>query len=63
MKAENVNPIISDMITYINETKVQFVTGRRPLSQWDAYVRDVRNMGADRYVQIYQASYDRFMRK
>jgi putative aldouronate transport system substrate-binding protein len=59
---EDLYPINTDMLTYINETKVQFVTGRRPLSQWDAYVRDVRNMGADRFVAIYQASYDRYSR-
>ncbi|MCL2833582.1 MAG: extracellular solute-binding protein [Treponema sp.] len=60
---DELNPINSDMITYIDEAKVQFVTGRRPLSQWDAYVRDVKNMGADRYVAIYQAAYDRFSGK
>jgi putative aldouronate transport system substrate-binding protein len=58
---QQLNPIISDMITYIDESKVQFVTGRRPLSQWDAYVRNIRNMGADRYVAAYQAAFDRFM--
>ena len=54
------NPIISDMITYITEMQVQFITGRRPFSQWDAFVRDVRNMGADRFVAINQAAWDRF---
>jgi len=60
---QQLNPINSDMITYINESRVQFMTGRRPLSQWDAYVRDVRNMGADRYVALYQTSFDRYMGK
>jgi putative aldouronate transport system substrate-binding protein len=60
---DQLNPLISDIIAYINESKVQFVTGRRPLSQWDAYVREVRNMGADRYLALYQASYDRYSGK
>jgi putative aldouronate transport system substrate-binding protein len=55
------NPIISDMITYLNESRVQFVTGRRPLAQWDAFTANVRRMGADRYVALHQASFDRFM--
>jgi putative aldouronate transport system substrate-binding protein len=58
---QQLNPIISDMITYINESRVQFVTGRRPLAQWDAYVANVRRMGADRYVALQQAAFDRFM--
>jgi len=57
---EELNPIIADMIAYINEARVQFITGRRQLSQWDAYVRDIKNMGADRYTAIYQAAYDRW---
>ena len=59
---DQLNPIINDMVAYIRESMVQFVTGRRPLSQWDAYVNDVKRMGADRYVQLYQASWDRFNR-
>ncbi|MCL2833430.1 MAG: extracellular solute-binding protein [Treponema sp.] len=60
---QQLNPIISDMITYIDEARGQFMTGRRPLSQWDAYVADIKRMGADRYVSIYQASWDRYMGK
>ncbi|MCL2833583.1 MAG: hypothetical protein FWD78_10475 [Treponema sp.] len=60
---DQLNPLISDIVTYIDESKVQFVTGRRPLSQWDAYVRDLKNMGADRYVALYQASWDRYSGK
>ena len=57
------NPINSDMLTYITESRVQFVTGRRPFSQWDAYVADIKKMGADRYVALQQASFDRYMKK
>jgi putative aldouronate transport system substrate-binding protein len=56
------NPLISDIVTYIDEARIQFITGRRPLNQWDAYVRQVRAMGADRYVAIYQAAWDRWAR-
>ena len=59
---DQLNPIIQDMVTYINESRVQFITGRLPLSQWDTYVRNIRNMGVERYVAIYQAAWDRFSR-
>jgi len=56
-------PISSDLISYLNEARVQFVTGRRPLSQWDAFVQGAKNMGADRYLSLYQASFNRYMEK
>jgi hypothetical protein len=55
------NPINMDMLTYIRESRVQFVTGRRPMAQWDTYVASVRRMGADRYVALYQTAFNRFM--
>ena len=57
---DQLNALSDDILTYINEQRVQFVTGRRPLSQWNAFVNDIKNMGADRYVALYQASWDRY---
>jgi len=57
---QELNPIQTDLITYLDESRVQFVTGRKPFSQWDAYVNDIRRMGADRFVAVYQTAWDRF---
>ncbi|MCL2832063.1 MAG: extracellular solute-binding protein [Treponema sp.] len=57
---DQLNALTDDIVTYITEQRIQFVTGRRPLSQWNSYVNDIKNMGADRYVALYQASWDRY---
>jgi len=36
------------------------VTGQEPLSNWDGYVAQLKKMGSDRIVELYQAAYDRW---
>jgi putative aldouronate transport system substrate-binding protein len=60
---DELNALTSDIKTYIDESRIQFITGRLPLSQWDNYVRTINNMGAARYTAILQASYDRWSKK
>jgi putative aldouronate transport system substrate-binding protein len=60
---DELNPLISDIITYIKESRVQFVTGRLPLSQWDTYVKRINDMGGARYTAILQTAYDRWAQK
>jgi putative aldouronate transport system substrate-binding protein len=60
---DELNPLISDIITYIRESRVQFITGRLPLSQWDNYVKRINDMGGARYTVLLQTAYDRWARK
>ena len=55
------NALTADIKTYIDETKIAFVTGKTPLSEWDKYVETIEKMGQEEYVAIYQASFDRWM--
>ncbi len=55
------NALTADIITYINEMKVAFVTGRSSIDDgWDEYVETLEGMGLQEYVDIHQASYDRW---
>jgi putative aldouronate transport system substrate-binding protein len=60
---DELNPLISDIITYINESRVQFVTGRLSFSQWDAYVKRINDMGGARYTALFQTAYERWARQ
>jgi putative aldouronate transport system substrate-binding protein len=60
---DELNPLISDIITYARESRVQFVTGRLPLSQWDSYVKRINDMGGARYTAILQTAYERWARQ
>ena len=36
-----------------------FITGAKPLSDWDAFVAQIRSMGIDRCIALQQAALDR----
>ncbi|GAA0376892.1 extracellular solute-binding protein [Paenibacillus motobuensis] len=51
--------LFSDIDTYVKQMEARFVTGQEPLSNWNKYVDQLKKMGVDRYVELYQAAYDR----
>ena len=53
--------IAGDIYTYCNECILQFIFGGMELNQWDAYVQNVKDMGAEQLIEIKQAAYDRYM--
>jgi putative aldouronate transport system substrate-binding protein len=55
--------IMSDINIYVDEMALRFIRGEEPLSNWDAYVRNVRGMGLDTVVKNYQAAYDRYLKR
>ncbi|MDR0818592.1 MAG: hypothetical protein LBN43_03350 [Oscillospiraceae bacterium] len=62
-KLREVAALQGDIGTYISENYTQFVTGSKPLSEWDAYVTAVYNIGLGRVQDIYQGVYDSFIEK
>ncbi|MGP3969200.1 ABC transporter substrate-binding protein [Streptomyces sp. 6N223] len=45
--------------TYIQQSAVQFITGQKSLdSDWDSYLGELDGLGLDRFLEIYQQSYD-----
>ncbi len=57
---DRLNALSADIVTYVDETKVQFITGKQSFDQWDSYVKNIENMGLEEYVQIQQAAYERW---
>lgn len=58
---EELNSLSNDLVTYIGETWTSFIDGSRPMSEWDSYVAGAYNMGMRDILDIYQASYERFL--
>ncbi len=48
-----------DIDTYVKENVVNFITGNRPLTEWDTYVATLKEMGIEDVVAVRQAWYDR----
>ena len=50
----------TDLATYISEVIPKFVTGEKPLTDWDAFMDDVNSMHVDELTEVYQAAFDRY---
>ena len=50
----------TDLATYISEVIPKFVTGEKPLSDWDAFMNDVNSMHVEELTAVYQAAFDRY---
>ena len=48
-----------DIKTYQDETRVKFLIGEIPLSNWDSYVQTLRSMGLEDVQKIRQQQYNR----
>ena len=55
------NRIYGDIKTYIEENVLKFVTGQRDLSEFDAYVQDIEDMGIAEVTALYQDAYERYL--
>ncbi|WP_307327281.1 extracellular solute-binding protein [Evansella vedderi] len=58
---EELTVIQNDINTYVEESTAEFVTGRRSFSDWDNYVNQLERMGLNRYLEIIQAAYERYL--
>ncbi|WP_461224634.1 type 2 periplasmic-binding domain-containing protein [Lacticaseibacillus suihuaensis] len=62
-EADTVTPIMNDIGKYVTQARVDFVTGKTDIdSGWDAYVKQIKKLGADKYMKIKQTQYDRYMK-
>jgi putative aldouronate transport system substrate-binding protein len=52
--------IMNDINTLISENVVKFITGQRPISEFDAFIDQIKSMNIDRAVEIQQAALDRY---
>lgn len=53
--------ITNTLDTYISENAMKFMTGERSLSEYDQFVKDIKDQGLNRYLEIRQAAYDRYL--
>lgn len=60
-ETEEMNQLYTDIQTYFQENYVMFLTGDKAMSEWDAFQEGLNSFGFERYAEIYQGAYDRFM--
>lgn len=57
---ERFSLLSSDITTMISENIVRFIDGTRPLSEWDSFVDQLKEMGIEECCTIYQSALDRY---
>lgn len=57
---QQMRSVAPDIETYVNEMQAKFITGKTPFTEWDNYVQTIKNMGLDKYMQVYKAAYERY---
>lgn len=53
----------ADITTYASEMLMKFIIGQTPIDEFDNYVEDMKRMGVEELVSVYQAMYDRYLAK
>ncbi len=54
------NFLLTDIESFVEQAEARFISGQQPLSEWDAYVSTLNRIGAERVQEIYQTAYDRW---
>lgn len=58
-EADQIAEFKANMSTYLTESVSAFVTGSRPLSDWDNYLAEFEGLGLSNFLSVSQQAYDR----
>ncbi|MEO8683381.1 MAG: hypothetical protein ABI414_00915 [Devosia sp.] len=59
--ADELAQLQTNLQNYVTQANAEFVTGQRDINDdaaWASYLADIENLGAARYLEIYQTGYD-----
>ncbi|MEU0618405.1 extracellular solute-binding protein [Streptomyces albogriseolus] len=48
---------------HVTQNALRFVLGKRPLSEWDDYVKELKAKNMDRYIELHNQAYERFKKE
>ncbi len=60
-EADRIADIKTTLATYRDEAVAAFITGTRPLSDWDKYLQELNDIGLQEYLEVSQEAYDRML--
>ncbi|MCL2059613.1 MAG: extracellular solute-binding protein [Oscillospiraceae bacterium] len=60
-ESERYSDLLADIGTYVEESRLSFINGTRPLSDYDSYLAQLKDMGVEEVIAIQQAALDRFL--
>lgn len=57
---EKIVALEQDINTFVAQKIPEFVSGKASFTEWDSFVDQVKKLGVDEYLKLYQAAYDRY---
>ncbi|MFQ9697724.1 MAG: hypothetical protein ACLRY5_12915, partial [Zhenhengia sp.] len=61
-ESKELSALQTDLQDYVNQNKAKWTTGQQNVdTDWDNYVATLNKMGLERYMEIYNQAYDRFL--
>lgn len=60
-ETETASYYVADIVTYASQMIPQFISGDKPLSDWDSFVAELKEMSIEECVAAEQSAYDRCM--
>ena len=60
-EAEVINTYLADLQTYVNENAAAFISGTRPLSEFDAYISGMDALHLSDLLDVRSAQYARYL--
>ncbi len=60
-EAEKMSTLESDIISYVDQMRMMFVTGQVSLENWDKYITQLKKYNLDEYIKIYSAAVQRYL--
>lgn len=60
-ETEIINSKLADVSTYIAENLVKFLIGDKSMTEWDAFIADLDQLGLQEIIDTYQTAYDRYL--
>jgi len=59
LEQEQASLVESSVQDAVDTGVAQFISGTRPISDWDNFVTQIRNLGADQIAELQNAAYQR----
>ena len=59
-ESERYNELMGEISTHYNETVLRFITGDKPLEEYDAFVQELKEMGVEECIELKQSMLDRY---
>lgn len=62
-ESEEVATLGTEISTYVDEMILKFVQGTEPLSNYDVFLANLQKLNINRYLELQQAAYDRYLKR